>query len=114
MAACTTTEREEGWGGRGFGSRSAALGFFRAFTGERDSAEQILHGDGRQVGVEVALVVSASEHQQGASDGRGRALPREAPGAGCVHGDDGVPRPGDAQLRERQLRERHLRPAVGV
>ena len=79
-----------------------------------NGSQQFLHSHSRQVGVEVALVVSASEHQQGSVDGarvhiRIFGLLCEVMEAGCLHGDDGVARPGDGELRER-----HLRPAVGV
>lgn len=74
--------------------------------------QQVVHGDSRQVGVEVALVVSASKHQQTPADRVHihRIFPlREMVAADCCHGDDGVPRPGD-----RELGQRHLCPAVGV
>lgn len=82
-----------------------------------NAGENVLHGDGRQVGVEAALVVAASENEQGPADGDGaaaaalllRLLCRQASGNGRLHGDDGVPRPGDGQLREV-----HFCPGVGV
>lgn len=75
-----------------------------------NSSEQLLHRDGRQVREEIALVVPASENQQSLVD-RARlfTLLWETAVTGCLHGDDGVSRPGDWELRER-----HLCPAIGV
>lgn len=82
-------------------------------TCSSNAGENFLHGDGRQVGVEAALIVAASENKQGPVDGDGAVcilpLYRKASGNGRLHGDDGVPRPGDGQLRDF-----HFCPDVGV
>lgn len=58
-----------------------------------NSTEQLLHSDSCQVGVEVALVVSTSEHQQISADGPSVgihifALVCETVATCCRHGDD--------------------------
>lgn len=77
---------------------------------ERHSSEgvqQLLYGDGRQVGVKVSLIVSAPKHQQ--SFPAAFPLFLETMETARFHGDDGVSRSGN-----RQLRERRFRPAVGL
>lgn len=60
------------------------------------SSQQVLHGHGRQVRVELALIVSASEHEQSPADGslvciHVFILLGKMEVTSCLHGNDGVP-----------------------
>lgn len=84
------------------------------FTPDSSSnvGENFLHGDGRQVRVEATFIVATSEHEEAPADRAGGAavlLWGQFTRNRRLHGDDGVPCPGD-----RKLRDFHLCPGVGV
>lgn len=67
------------------------------------SSQQVLHSHGRQVRVEHALIVSASEHEQSPADGslvciHVFILLREMEVTSRLHGNDGVPCSRDGEL----------------